>query len=111
MKLPKGIAGGLVGIAVMFLAIGIVVGLFMRELPPGNREVALVILGTVMGWAGLVVSFHYGSSHGSRTKDDALASAIAGPVAADAPAAAQAVADAAVAEADAIKAAEPVTPR
>ncbi len=104
MTIPKGMAGGLVGVAVMSLAIGIVMGLFLRELPMGNREVALVILGTVMGWAGQVVAFHYGSSHGSRAKDEALVQQVAtGPVPESAVQAAQFTADAAQSEADAIK--------
>lgn len=73
MRALKGIAGGLVGFAVMLLAIGIVTGLFVHELPEGNREVALVILGTVIGWAGAVVNYHYGSSEGSKRKTDMLA--------------------------------------
>lgn len=70
---PHRIAGLLVGVVVMLLAVGIVAGLFMLELPAGNREVALVILGTVIGWAGAVVQFHFGSSSGSSRKTDILA--------------------------------------
>lgn len=73
MTIPKNIAGTLIGAAVMLLAIAIVAGLFAVELPEGNREVALVILGTVIGWAGAVVNFHYGSSQGSKDKTAMLA--------------------------------------
>lgn len=100
---PKGMAGGLVGVAVMSLAIGIVAGLFMHELPMGNREVALVVLGTVIGWAGQVVGFHYGSSHGSRAKDEALVQQVAGPVPETAAEAAETVAAAAVDKAEEFK--------
>lgn len=67
------IANLVVGLVVMGLAIGIVIGLFNLELPAGNREVALVILGTVIGWAGAVVQYHFGSSSGSARKTDMLA--------------------------------------
>lgn len=73
MTIPKNIAGTLIGAAVMLLAIAIVAGLFAVELPEGNREVALVILGTVIGWAGAVVNFHYGSSQGSKDKTAMMA--------------------------------------
>ena len=72
MTIPKNLSGALVGIAVMALALGIVIGLFLVELPEGNREVALVILGTAIGWAGSVVNYHYGSSQGSKDKTEAL---------------------------------------
>lgn len=62
------IARHLVGTLVMALAIGIVIGLFMIEIPPGNAEVALVVLGIAIGWAGNVVAYHYGTSEGSKTK-------------------------------------------
>ena len=57
-----------VGLTVLLLAIGIVVGLFLLEIPQGNAEVALVVLGVAIGWAGSVVQFHYGTSEGSKTK-------------------------------------------
>ncbi len=72
MKTLKGTAGALVGGAVMLLAVGIVVALFTLELPPGNREVALVVLGIVIGWGGAVVNYHFGSSQGSKRKTELL---------------------------------------
>ena len=54
--------------AVILLAIGIVAALFLFEIPKGNAEVALVVLGVAIGWAGNVVQFHYGTSEGSKTK-------------------------------------------
>lgn len=67
------IFSAVVGCLVMFLAVGIVAALFTFELPPGNREVALVILGTVIGWAGAVVSHEFGSSAGSARKTEIMA--------------------------------------
>lgn len=47
----RSIFGYIIGAIVMVLTVGIVAALFTHELPQGNREVALVILGTVIGWA------------------------------------------------------------
>lgn len=65
--------GTALAIAVMALAIGIIIGLFMVELPEGNREPAMLALGIVLGWGGTVVSWRFGSSHGSDRKTDMLA--------------------------------------
>lgn len=57
-----------IGVAVLLLAVGIVAALFLLEIPQGNAEVALVVLGVAIGWAGNVVQFHYGTSEGSKAK-------------------------------------------
>lgn len=62
----------LVGAAVMLLAFGIVAGLFLVEIPASNEEVALVVLGVAIGWAGSVVAFHFGTSEGSSRKQELL---------------------------------------
>lgn len=56
----------------MALAIGIVIGLFLKEIPGNNTEVAYLVLGVVIGWAGQVVSFHFGTSQGSKDKTKLL---------------------------------------
>lgn len=71
---PQRIALMVVGFVVMALAIGIVAGLFLLEIPLGNRDVAMVVLGVAIGWAGSVVSYFFGSSSGSARKTDILAS-------------------------------------
>ena len=62
------IARHIIGCLVMMLAVGIVAALFLVEIPAGNAEVALVVLGVAIGWAGSVVNYHYGTSEGSKTK-------------------------------------------
>lgn len=64
----------IIGVCVLLLAIGIVAALFLLEIPAGNAEVALVVLGVAIGWAGNVVQFHYGTSEGSKRKDDIMRS-------------------------------------
>ena len=68
----KNLPRNVVGAFVMTLAAGIVTALFLLELPAGNREVALVILGGAIGWAGSVVNFHFGSSEGSKRKTEMM---------------------------------------
>lgn len=68
------IAAVVVAGVVMLLAIGIVAGLFLLEIPLGNRDVAMVVLGVAIGWAGSVVSYFFGSSSGSARKTDIIAS-------------------------------------
>lgn len=62
----------LVGCSVLALAIGIVIGLFLWPVPAANADLAMVILGIVIGWAGNVVQFHFGTSEGSKTKTEML---------------------------------------
>lgn len=62
----------LVGAVVMAICIALVVALFLFELPVGNREIALVVLGVVIGWGSAVVQFHFGSSQGSVNKTEIM---------------------------------------
>lgn len=65
--------GILVALVAMGLAVGIIAGLFFMEIPSGNREAAMLALGIVLGWGGTVVSWRFGSSHGSDRKTNMLA--------------------------------------
>ena len=56
----------------MAVAVMIIALLFFVPLPAGNHEVALVVLGIAIGWAGNVVSFHFGTSEGSSRKTNML---------------------------------------
>tara|TARA_R100001129_G_scaffold182748_1_gene163819 strand:+ start:220 stop:486 length:267 start_codon:yes stop_codon:yes gene_type:complete len=67
--LPRNIVGGVV----MALAAIIILLLFWQEIPEGNRDLALVLLGVALGWAGSVVNFHFGSSQGSKDKTSLMA--------------------------------------
>lgn len=73
MNAFKHVSRNTVGMFALAIAAGIIAGLFMLELPPGNRDVAMVALGVALGWATAVVHFHYGSSEGSKAKTDILA--------------------------------------
>lgn len=75
MKVFSNVTRNFVGTFALGIAAGIIAGLFLTEIPQGNREVALVALGVALGWAGTVVNFHYGSSDGSKAKTTLLADA------------------------------------
>ncbi|MDP2130304.1 MAG: hypothetical protein U0975_08825 [Erythrobacter sp.] len=72
MTIPKQVMRAVIGIAVMVLAFGIVAGLFLLELPKGNREVAFTVLGVALGWTGAVVNYHFGTSEGSHRKTELM---------------------------------------
>lgn len=72
MPPQKDFARHIVGGFVLALAAGIVAALFLLELPKGNRDVALVILGVVIGWGSAIVAYHFGTSEGSKRKTDAM---------------------------------------
>jgi DNA mismatch repair protein MutH len=67
-ELPRHI----IAVAVMLLAFAIIAGLFLVPIPDSNGEVALVILGVAIGWAGSVVNYFYGTSAGSTRKTDMM---------------------------------------
>lgn len=67
------LARNVVGLVVLALAVGVVTGLFFTPIPRGNSDIAMVVLGVVMGWAGSVVQFHFGTSEGSKSKTELLA--------------------------------------
>jgi hypothetical protein len=78
MSIFKSVSRNMVGAFAMLTASGIITGLFMLEIPPGNRDVAMVALGVALGWAGAVVQYHFGSSEGSKVKTELLAPKSAG---------------------------------
>jgi DNA mismatch repair protein MutH len=80
MSIFKSVSRNMVGAFAMSMAAGIIAGLFLMEIPAGNRDVAMVSLGVALGWAGAVVQFHFGSSEGSKSKTDLIAAQATGKV-------------------------------
>lgn len=74
----KNVSRNMVGAFAMLCAAGILAGLFLTEIPSGNRDVAMVALGVALGWAGAVVQFYFGSSDGSHKKTELLTSTATG---------------------------------
>ena len=79
----KNMARNIVGFVVMAMAVAIIALLFRIEIPEGNRDIALVILGVAIGWAGNVVAFHFGSSEGSKSKSEQIENMASAGIAGD----------------------------
>ena len=73
MSMFKSVSRNMVGAFAMLIAVGIITGLFLLEIPMGNREVAILALGAALTWAGNVVQYHFGSSEGSKSKTELIA--------------------------------------
>ena len=66
--------------ALVLVAFGFALyGIVAREIPEGSRELALLLLGGLLGMAQAVVAYWVGSSAGSARKDEALRRALPGP--------------------------------
>lgn len=62
----------LVGFTVMGIFFILVNALIVREMPLGNREIVIHILGIIEGAVMTIVNFYYGSSKGSQKKTDTI---------------------------------------
>lgn len=62
----------LLGAAALLLCALIAAGLFFIEIPEGNQRIADIAFGLVLGWGTMIVSFHFGSSQGSKDKTETL---------------------------------------
>lgn len=58
-----------IAIVVMGLTTFLCVSLVYREMPKTNEHVLLLLIGEIIGFAGGIVSYQFGSSAGSRIKD------------------------------------------
>lgn len=66
--------------AIVLVAFGLALyAVVAQPLPEGSRELALLLLGGLLGMAQAVVSYWVGSSAGSARKDEALRGIAAGP--------------------------------
>jgi hypothetical protein len=56
-----------------FLMTGAVIGVILSPLVSDGKEaIANIILGNVLGWPMMILSYFYGSSSGSKSKTEAL---------------------------------------
>ena len=62
----------LVSLTVMFSFTIITLALVYREIPPGNREALLYLLGIISGAILGMATFYWGSSKGSQKKSDTI---------------------------------------
>jgi len=59
------------GAAFSILAFLIIVVCFF-ELPKGNHDIIITLIGIVIGSCGTIVTYYFGSSKSSHDKDDAI---------------------------------------
>jgi hypothetical protein len=64
--------GYIIDISLILLLFGIVVALFIKTIPVENENTLYMVLGMVLGFVGAVITFHRGSSQGSKEKTRGL---------------------------------------
>lgn len=72
MKNVKDIYMYLLGAFVVGAACGVIVLLISHELPTNNKDVVNIALGALLGMAGSVVNYFYGSSKSSAEKTEII---------------------------------------
>lgn len=55
-----------VGLIAILGGLGGLAGLYIAEVPEGNREALLLALGIVLGWGGAIINGEWGSSPAGR---------------------------------------------
>lgn len=68
---PSKVLQALLGVIVAIGFFGITYLVFVRVIPPENRDTALLLVGQLSGAFLAVIGFAFGSSVGSQRKDDA----------------------------------------
>jgi hypothetical protein len=58
----KGIFRGFIGLMVLIGGLGALAGLYVIDVPAGNKEPLLLAIGIVLGWGGSVVNSEYGAT-------------------------------------------------
>jgi drug/metabolite transporter (DMT)-like permease len=62
----------LFGAFIFGCVIALICLLFFHEIPATNRDIINIAVGAIIGYAGAVVQYFFGSSKGSSDKTDAL---------------------------------------
>lgn len=75
----------MLAILIFFALVGCIAGLYLRELPPGARDILLVLLGVVAALVKDVYGYYFGSSDGSQRKTELLGGIVDETSAAPAP--------------------------
>lgn len=66
----------MVGITLIAAVLGILFYIIVVGLLPESNDIAVLVLGNVMGWAGSYIVFLFGSSKGSKEKDKQISGLI-----------------------------------
>lgn len=59
-------------LGVIFMMAFLCWALVNREIPPNNREALLIILGIISTTVSNIIGYYFGSSAGSKNKDDII---------------------------------------
>ncbi len=70
----KNTVGALLAIAYTLIFAAVLMFLLYGNVPKDNEKYVLLLLGSLVGFAGTAVNFFLGSSLGSAKKDDAITS-------------------------------------
>lgn len=62
----------MIGLGVFSLAAAIVLMLFTKEIPAGNKDPLSIVIGAVLGSLGTVVAFYFGDSKKSTMQQDTI---------------------------------------
>lgn len=63
------------GCSAFAAAIAVIGFVLSKYVPQAKEQIALVVLGNVLSWPGMVLAFYFGSSSGSKDKSARLAEA------------------------------------
>lgn len=73
---PYGLSAAAILAAVLIsLVCAVVLLLFFVPAPDQNRDAINLVLGALLGWIAAIVTFYFGSSKSSQSKDDTIATA------------------------------------
>lgn len=62
----------IVALTVLIAFLFIVFALIFREIPQGNRDAVMLLIGGIVGFVGGMSNFYWGSSKGSAKKDEVI---------------------------------------
>ena len=69
---PGAIFQYILGALIVIGFFAVLIALILRPAPTTNSELLYLIIGALIGNFGLVVSYHFGSSSGSKAKDETI---------------------------------------
>lgn len=60
------------GLIAFLLTGAVIVSAISPWVPPSKEQIAMLVLGNVLSWPGVVLAYYFGSSSGSKEKTQAL---------------------------------------
>lgn len=72
MKLPKNLFMQVLALIVVILTFGMIAVLQFRPLIQENKELLYTVFGIMLGWAGTIITYYWGSSKSSNDKTELM---------------------------------------